>query len=64
MVLYKSYGPSEEPLFVLEFLIRDYCVEGVVPERGGDSKTLREKWRLHWMHIENNRENPGSNSNF
>lgn len=43
MVLYKSYGPSEEPLFVLEFLIRDYCVEGVVPERGGDSKTLREK---------------------
>lgn len=36
----KSCGSSGEPFFSsLEFLIRDNCVEGVVPERGGDSKS-------------------------
>lgn len=45
MVVEKSCGPSGEPFSVLEFLIGDDCVEGVVPERGGDSKTWREKCR-------------------
>lgn len=45
MVVEKTRGPSGEPCSVLEFLIGDDCVEGVVPERGGDSKTWREKGR-------------------
>lgn len=42
-VVYKSRGPSEEPLSVLEFLIGDHRVEGVIPERGGDSETWGKK---------------------
>lgn len=38
-VVYKSRGPSGEPLSVLEFLVGDNCVEGVIPERGGDSES-------------------------
>lgn len=53
--VYKSCGPSGEPFSVLEFLIGDYCFEGVVPERGGDTETWGEKWRLHRMYQKTNR---------
>ena len=38
-----SPAALQESRRVLEFLIGDDCVEGVVPERGGDPETWREK---------------------
>lgn len=39
MAANEFWGSSVEPFSLLEFLIGDDCVEGMVPERGGDSKT-------------------------
>lgn len=47
MVANKLCGSSVEPFSLLEFLIRDDCVEGMVPKRGGDSKTYEKSSRIH-----------------
>lgn len=45
--LIKSLRPFRRAVLGLELLVRDDCVEGVIPERGGDPKTCREDAKKH-----------------
>lgn len=41
---------------MLELLVGDHCVEGVVPERGRDSKTWARETRSRFVSHKKNRE--------